>query len=91
MAKREVDRVALTENELQKLTNCKLDIERLALVRNIFLFSCYSGLAYADVQRLKRSEVNLDIDSEKWIFIKRQKNGCFITDTLIARCLADFK
>ncbi|MDB5279946.1 MAG: integrase family protein, partial [Ferruginibacter sp.] len=73
MVKKEVDRVALTENELQKLAAIKLNAERLSLVRDIFLFSCYSGLAYADVQKLKRSEVATGIDGEKWIFIKRQK------------------
>lgn len=37
------------------------------------LFSCYTGLAYADVQKLKRSEIVIGIDGEKWIFTKRQK------------------
>jgi len=51
----------------------RFSIERLEIVKNIFLFSCYSGLAYADVQKLKRSEIRIGIDGEKWIFTKRQK------------------
>ena len=73
MAKREVERIALTEYELKKLSNMRFSIERLEIVKNIFLFSCYSGLAYADVQKLKRSEIRTGIDGEKWIFTKRQK------------------
>ena len=73
MAKREVERTALTEHELDKLSNMRFSIERLEIVKNIFLFSCYSGLAYADVQKLKRSEIRIGIDGEKWIFTKRQK------------------
>jgi len=73
MAKREVERTALTEYELEKLSNIKFSIERLEIVKNIFLFSCYSGLAYADVLKLKRSEIAAGIDGEKWIFTKRQK------------------
>jgi site-specific recombinase XerD len=42
-------------------------------VRDIFLFSCYTGLAYADVQKLNRSEIATGIDGEKWIFTHRQK------------------
>ena len=42
-------------------------------VRDIFLFSCYSGLAYADVKKLKRSEIIIGIDGEQWLVSKRQK------------------
>ena len=73
MAKREVERTALTEYELEKISSKKFSIERLDIVKDIFLFSCYTGLAYADVQKLKRSEITVGIDGEKWIFIKRQK------------------
>ncbi len=73
MAKREVERTALTETELQTLTTKPFSIERLAIVRDIFLFSCFSGLAYADVKKLKKSEVIVGIDNEKWLTIKRQK------------------
>jgi site-specific recombinase XerD len=73
MAKREVERSALTEYELELLQAKKFPIRRLELVKNIFLFSCYTGLAYADVQKLKRSEIVIGIDGEKWVFTKRQK------------------
>jgi site-specific recombinase XerD len=73
MAKREVERTALTEMELQTLTNKPFSIERLAIVRDIFLFSCLSGLAYADVKKLRKSEVIVGVDNEKWLTIKRQK------------------
>jgi site-specific recombinase XerD len=73
MAKREVERTALTENELEIIQSKRFSIKRLKLVRDIFLFSCYTGLAYADVQKLKRSEIMIGVDGEKWIFTKRQK------------------
>ncbi len=73
MAKKEVERTALTEFELQTLSAKTFAAERLSIVKDIFLFSCYSGLAYADVQKLKRSEIVIGIDGEKWIFTRRQK------------------
>lgn len=73
MAKREVERIALTQYELERISSTSFSIERLEIVKNIFLFSCYSGLAYADVQKLKRSEIRIGVDGEKWIFTKRQK------------------
>lgn len=73
MTKREVDRTALTETELQAIGSKSFASERLANVRDIFLFSCYSGLAYADVKKLKRSEIIIGVDGEKWLISKRQK------------------
>lgn len=73
MAKREVDRHALTESELQEIATKSFSMPRLILVRDIFLFSCYSGLAYADVKKLRRSDIIIGVDGEKWIICKRQK------------------
>jgi integrase len=43
------------------------------VVRDIFLFSCYTGLAYADVKKLKRSEIIIGVDGEQWLVRRRQK------------------
>jgi site-specific recombinase XerD len=48
-------------------------MERLGQVRDIFLFSCYTGLAYADLQKLTPLEISTGIDGGKWIFTRRQK------------------
>ncbi|MGN6395664.1 MAG: site-specific integrase [Mucilaginibacter sp.] len=72
-----VDRVFLDANELQHIADKEIDTERLAQVRDIFVFSCFTGLAYADVQKLSRQEIVLGPDGELWINTKRRK-----TDTL---------
>ena len=73
MSKREVDRTALTAEELSKISKKKFDHDRLGQVRDIFLFCCYTGLAYIDVYKMSRSEIIAGIDGEKWLVIKRQK------------------
>jgi site-specific recombinase XerD len=73
LARKEVDRSFLTEAELQEMAAKQFPTERLNFVRDIFLFSCFTGLAYADVKKLKRSEIRKGVDGEKWIFTKRQK------------------
>ncbi|WP_149243581.1 site-specific integrase [Dyadobacter sp. 32] len=73
MTIRDVNRNALTAVELQNISNKTFDNERLDQVRDIFLFCCYTGLAYADVFKLKSSEIIDGIDGEKWLSIKRQK------------------
>ena len=73
MSKKEVIRDFLTEEELQTLTSKDFKNERLNQVRDIFIFSCFTGLAYIDAKRLKRSDIAIGIDNEKWIFTRRKK------------------
>jgi site-specific recombinase XerD len=73
LSRREVNREVLTANELQAMADKQFASERVTLVRDIFLFSCFTGLAYADVAKLKRTEITIGIDGEKWVFTKRTK------------------
>jgi len=73
MTKKEVDRPYLTETELHTLSTKQFSIPRIAQVRDVFLFCCYTGLAYVDVCKLKRSDIGIGVDGEKWIFTHRQK------------------
>ncbi len=70
---KEVKRVYLTEAEIQSIIEKDFKTERLSLVRDIFLFSCFTGLAYIDVKNLTKSHISFGIDGEKWIFTHRQK------------------
>ena len=70
---KEVERVYLSEQEIQKIIEKDFKTERLSLVRDIFLFSCFTGLAYIDVKNLTKSHISIGIDGEKWIFTHRQK------------------
>lgn len=69
----EVTRQFLNEQEIEKLFSKDLRNERLSQVRDIFLFSCFTGLAYIDTQKLTQQNINLGLDGNKWIFTTRQK------------------
>ena len=68
-----VEREFLTEEDIQKMVEKELHTERLDQVKDIFLFSCFTGLAYADVKKLSRNDIVIGIDGDKWIKIKRSK------------------
>ena len=68
-----VEREYLNEEEVQKLVEKDLHLDRLKLVRDMFIFSCYTGLAYSDVKKLNQSDITTGIDGGKWIRIKRTK------------------
>jgi hypothetical protein len=63
----------LDEEELSRLQNKELKIERIALVRDVFLFSCYTGLSFIDAWNLTKDNIGIGIDGNKWIFTARQK------------------
>ncbi len=73
MTKREVERPFLTDDELNRIIEKKFVMPRMSQVRDIFVFCCYTGLAYADVKKLTTDEITIGIDGEKWIWTNRQK------------------
>lgn len=69
----EVNRVFLNEQELEVMFSKNFKNERLSQVRYIFLFSCYTGLAYIDTQKLSQNNIIIGLDGNKWIHTIRQK------------------
>ena len=70
MTKKEVISEILTEEELQTLISKDIQNIRIRQVRDIFIFSCFTGLAYIDAKRLKRSGIVIGMDGERWIYTK---------------------
>ena len=68
-----VDRGYLTDAELQKIMKKKFPTKRLEQVRDVFLFSCYTGLSYVDVRELKANDIKISFDGKPWIMIHRHK------------------
>jgi len=70
-----VDREFLSDTEIQTMLEKELHTPRLAQVRDIFIFSCYTGLAYADVKKLTKNNIVIGMDGNKWINTKRTKTN----------------
>jgi integrase len=68
-----VDREFLTPEELQIIEDKEIPIPRLDMVKDIFIFSCYTGLAYVDVSELTTDKIKKGIDGELWISTHRHK------------------
>jgi len=72
---KDTKRVFLTREELQALEVKQIDINRLDQVRDVFVFCCYTGLSYVDVEKLSPKEIVIGLDGEQWISIDRTKTG----------------
>jgi integrase len=70
---KEVDRNFLTSEELETVISKEIASERLDQVRDIYVFACYTGLAYIDVKQLDDDKIVLGIDGGRWINTHRQK------------------
>ncbi|MGF1635558.1 MAG: phage integrase SAM-like domain-containing protein, partial [Cyclobacteriaceae bacterium] len=68
-------RACLTDQELAAIEEKDLRISRLSLVRDIFVFCCYTGLSHIDVSQLKVENIVPGIDGNRWISFKRQKTN----------------
>ena len=68
-----VERGFLTKYELDLIEKKIFSIERLQMIKDLFIFSCYMGLAYIDAINLTTSEISIGIDGQKWIYTKREK------------------
>ena len=75
MSKKEVERDVLNDDQLRRIAQENFSAERMALVRDIFLFCCFTGLAYADIKKLKQTEIIKGSDGDLWIIAKRQKTN----------------
>jgi site-specific recombinase XerD len=67
------EREFLSDNELSNMENFEFDIERLDRVRDLFIFSCYTGISYVDIMNLTENHIVKGIDGSNWIMTKRQK------------------
>lgn len=70
--------------DLKKLMETPVEKPQLQFVRDMFIFSTFTGLAYADLKRLRTSDITQAEDGSWWIHIRRQK-----TDTLSSVRLLD--
>ena len=65
--------IFLTEEELAKLEKFQFSQERLQIVKDLYLFSVYTGLAYNEAHNLQRKHIAKGFDGRNWIHIVRQK------------------
>jgi len=77
------EREYLTQKELETIMNKSFSIKRLEQVRDIFIFSCFSGLAYVDVKNLCDKNIRTSFDGNVWIMGKRHKTDVSFTIPLL--------
>lgn len=63
----------LSNDELKRIRQKKITIPRLERIRDIFVFCCFTGLAFVDVSQLTAEDLIKDAQGNMWIRKMRQK------------------
>jgi site-specific recombinase XerD len=84
---KDTNRGYLTMEEIKRLEDKYFDIKRLEVVRDIFVFQIYTGLAYSDVSKLKKEDISIGIDGNQWITIYRSKTNTRTSLPLLPKAL----
>lgn len=86
-----VNRRFLNLQELKQIEKVKPSKPQLQMLKDAFLFSCYTGLAYSDLYSLKIGEVKLGLGNKFWIEIFRTKTGTRVSVPLIPKAIKLFE
>jgi len=86
-----VERFYLTKEELAAIEKKQFTIERLQTVKDLFLFSCYTGLAYIDTMNLTTENIIKGIDGNDWLITSRQKTDTDVRVPLLPQAEALIK
>ncbi|WP_298156126.1 site-specific integrase [Flavobacterium sp.] len=88
-AKRVVTNIVyLTTEELEKLENHPFSQIRLEQVRDMFVFCCYTGLAYNEMAKLESKHIETGFDGMKWIKMIRDKTSKEISVPLLPKAIS---
>jgi integrase len=68
-----VERGFLTSEELSKIEKKVFSVERIQYVKDLFVFACYTGMAYIDVMQLTPNNIVKGSDGNQWIDTEREK------------------
>lgn len=81
------DREFLSQDDLEKIEAKEFKVLRLQWAKDLFIFSCFTGLAYCDVMRLTPQNISLGIDGEYWIMTSRKKTNQPVRVPLLPKAL----
>ncbi|MBN1789837.1 MAG: site-specific integrase [Bacteroidales bacterium] len=71
----DVDAVYLNDDDLTALATKEIEVPRIDQVRDVFLFCCFTGLAFSDVKALRKENIITGIDGKQWIQKRRTKTN----------------
>jgi integrase len=79
--------VFLSPEELKKLEEYNFSQSRLGFIKDLFVFSCYTGLPYRELMNLERKHISIGFDDNLWIKMKREKTSKELSIPLLPKAM----
>jgi site-specific recombinase XerD len=79
--------IYLSDDELKSLENYDFSQTRLQQVKDLFVFCCYTGLAFKEMSNLKPEHIVKGFDGNKWIKMNREKTSKPLMIPLLPKAL----
>src|SRR5690606_36659186 len=86
-----VERGFLTSEELSKIEKKDFSVERIQYVKDLFVFACYTGMAYVDVMQLTPNNIVKGSDGNQWIDTEREKTLTAVKVPILPKAAAIIK
>lgn len=77
--------IFLTTEELKTLEKAVLQQKRLSTIQDLFIFCCYTGLAYNEMTNLEKQNIQIGFDNINWIQMKREKTQRLISIPILPK------
>ena len=81
------ERDFLNLSELIQIEDFNFHNDRLDRVRDLFVFSCYTGISFTDMNDLTKDHVRNGLDGQKWLFTSRNKTKAKVKIPLLDKAL----
>jgi site-specific recombinase XerD len=81
------ERDFLNLSELKQIEDFNFYNDRLDRVRDLFVFSCYTGISFTDMNDLTKDNVRNGLDGYKWLFTSRNKTKAKVKIPLLDKAL----
>jgi len=88
---KKTERQFLTERELKRIEETTFKVPSYEKIKDLFVFDCYTGLAYIDVKELKAKHLVIGLDGGDWLYTKRTKTDEPLKIPFIAEGQGDFR
>jgi len=83
-----VERDFLTSEELSRIEKKDFSVQRIQYAKDLFVFSCYTGIAYIDVMQLTPDNILLGTDGNRWIKTIREKTDTSVNFPILPKAAA---
>lgn len=89
VTRNETHRDYLTTKELDQIENKEVNTTRIEMIRDVFVFACYTGLGYSELSKLNNMHIQIGDGGKNGLSLTLMKKPFGLTDSKFPICLTE--